>query len=164
MKNKLSIVAAIASVFALSACEVQNSSDEIQNAKQEQLNKAAVQTVGTPAIVNFQEKRTLKDILELRDRADLVTYTYVTDLNGNLHKRCNSIGYGIPYATQYTNPQKIAASYQSGYAVLPQADPNGLYSPSSASGTWVLCKVPGSDKLSPTYIEDNVTVSTFPLN
>ena len=133
------------------------------NEAQEQLANEAVMQVGMPAITNFQEKRVYKDILELRDTANLRTYSYITDLNGHLHKRCDSIGYGIPYATQYTSPQKIADHYQGGYAILPQADPNGLYSPASAEGTWVLCKVPNSDKVSPVYIEDRVTVSTFPL-
>jgi hypothetical protein len=161
--NKIFALTTLAAAsLALAGCELPESSDSLQNQKQEQLSKASVQSVGLPAIVNFQEKRILKDILELRDRADLRTYTYVTDMNGRLHKRCDSIGYGIPYATQYTNPQKV--EYQGDrHAVLPQADPNGLFSPASAEGTWILCKVPGSDKASPTYIEDRVTVSTFPL-
>ena len=162
--NKIFALTTLAAAsLALAGCEMPESSDSLQNQKQEQLSKAAVQTVGLPAIVNFQEKRILKDILELRDRADLVTYTYTQDMNGKYHKICNSIGYGISTATQFTNPQKIAASYQSGYAILPQADPNGLFSPASADGTWVLCKVPGSDKIAPQYIEPRIFVMTFPL-
>ena len=161
--NKFNIFALVY-CFALAACDGPATSDDIQNKKQEQLSLNSVQSVGLPAITNFQEKRILKDILELRDTANLRTYAYITDINGHLHKRCDSIGYGIPYATQYTNPQKIADHYQGGYAILPQADPNGLYSPPNAEGTWVLCKVPGSEKISPIYIEDRVTVSTFPLD
>ena len=161
--RKIFTFTALAATLALAGCDMPENSDQIQNAKQEQISKQSVQAVGLPAITNFQEKRILKDILELRDRADLVTYTYVTDMNGHLHKRCNSIGYGIPYATQYTNPQKVEWQSNGGYA-LPQADPNGLFSPASAEGTWILCKVPGKDKVSPTYIEDRVTVSTFPLD
>jgi hypothetical protein len=160
--RKIIAFTALAATFALAGCDIPQSSDQIQNHQQEQLSKASVQSVGLPAIVNFQEKRILKDIIELRDRADLVTYTYITDMNGRLHKRCDSIGYGIPYATQYTNPERrVADTY--GAVTLPQADPNGLFSPASADGTWVLCKVPGSDRVSPTYIEERITVSTFPL-
>lgn len=162
--RKIFTFTALAATLALAGCDMPENSDQIQNAKQEQISKQSVRAVGLPAITNFQEKRILKDILELRDRADLITYTYITDFNGHLHKRCNSIGYGIPYATQYTNPQKVEWHSNSGNATVPQADPNGLFSPASADGTWVLCKVPGSDKLSPTYIEDRVTVSTFPLD
>ena len=50
--------------------------DQIANEKQEQLSKQAVQEVGMPAITNFQEKRVLKQILELRDtKLSTVTYT-----------------------------------------------------------------------------------------
>ena len=46
---------------------------------------------------------------------------------------------------------------------LPQADPNGLFSPPSAEGTWVMCKDPNSDKVEPIYSEPRIIVSTFPL-
>lgn len=157
------LIAALVPTLALAACGPP-SSDEIQNKKQEELTKQSVQSVGIPAINNFQEKRILKDILELRDNPKFNTYTYSEDMNGRLHLRCNSIGYGIPYATQYTNPQKIEYSSSAGYAVLPQADPNGLFSPASADGTWVLCKVPGKDEVQPVFIEPRIIVSPFPLN
>lgn len=123
----------------------------------------AVQTVGMPAIVNFQEKRFLKQILELRD-TKLSTITYTQDLNAKIHKLCDSVGYGIPYSTQYTNPQRVVySSYKEGIATLPQADPNGLFSPPSAEGTWVLCLNPESKDVAPVYVEPRVIVSTFPL-
>ena len=116
-----------------------------------------------PAIVNFQEKRMAKMILELRDTA-ITTVTYTQDMSGNLHKLCDSVGYGLPYATQYTNPQKIGyTGNQVGVATLPQADPNGLFSPASADGTWVLCMNPADKKVMPLYVEPHIIVSPFPL-
>ena len=166
--NKILTSVALTSAMFLAACGAPSrSADAIQNSKQEELSKQAVQSVGLPAIKNFQEKRILKDILELRDQPNLVTYTYITDMNGRLHKLCDSIGYGVPYATQYTSPERLAGRSESpstGNITVPQADPNGLYSPASADGTWVLCKVPGKDAVSPTYIEPRIVVSTFPLN
>ncbi len=151
-------------ILGNSGCDPQPSATEIEARKQEQMTRQAVQQVGMPAIVNFQEKRVLKQILELRD-TKIVTITYIVDLNGHLHKICDSIGYGIPYATQYTNPSMITDHYQGGYAILPQADPNGLYSPASAEGTWVLCSNPNKDgDITPMYIEPRVIVSTFPLD
>jgi hypothetical protein len=149
-------------VLLLAACGPPTAT-EIEAQKQEQQTMQGVQQVGLPAIVNFQEKRVLKQILELRD-TKIVTITYITDLNGKLHKRCNSIGYGIPYATQYTNPQMFSHPYSGAYLTLPQADPNGLYSPASAEGTWVLCANPKKpEEVAPVYIEDRITVSPFPL-
>jgi hypothetical protein len=163
--NKITIFAALAATLALAGCEEPRglSSDQIQNKKQEELSKQGVESVGLPAIKNFQEKRLMKDILELRDQPNLVTYTYIADLNGHTHKVCDSIGYGLPYATQYTSPQKVTYSGNTDIATLPQADPNGLFSPAQADGTWVLCKVPGKDDVKPIYIEPHVIVSPFPL-
>ncbi len=139
-------------------------SDKIQRRQQEQLSLQATQQVGMPAIVNFQEKRMLKMILELRD-TEIKTITYIVDFNGKLHKVCDSVGYGFPYATQYTNPQKIAyASHQTGVATLPQADPNGLFSPGSADGTWVMCLNQETKKISPIYVEPHVIVSPFAMD
>lgn len=146
--------------ISLSACEL--SSEAIQNAKQEAASKYAVATVGFPSIINFQEKRTLKMILELRDSEKLITHTYITDMNGHLHKLCTSLGYGIPYATQYTSPQK--SKYFGDANPMPQADPNGLYSPSSADGTWVLCRNPSTGKPEPVYVEPKIITSPFELS
>ena len=117
-----------------------------------------------PAIKNFRERKILKDILELRDQSSLTTYTYVHCMNGKFRFFGETIGYPIPYATQYTNPQKIAESgHQYGYAILPQADPNGLFSPASADGTWILMKDPSSNKVAPVYIEPKITTLPFKL-
>ena len=127
-------------VAVLAACDVQPNSTQIERAKQEEMSKRGVESVGFPAIINFAEKRMFKDILEKRDQMQ-PTYTYIVDMNGKFHKICDSLGYGLPYATQYTNPQRTV-DYTHGIATLPQADPNGLYSPASAEGTWVMCLSP----------------------
>jgi len=149
--KRVAILAAMAGTFALAGCGDPNdyrNSDQIQYQQQEVMLKQAAKELGMPAITNFAEKRMMKDILELRDK-NVTTYTYLVGMNNQLTKLCDSVGYGLPYATQYTDPHN--------------ADPNGLYSPASADGTWVACKVPGKDKISPTYIEPRIIVSTFPL-
>ncbi len=153
----------IVSLLALFGCDESPSSDDIANKQQEQLSKQSVQSVGLPSIVNFQEKRILKMVLELRDSEKLPTFTYIVDLNGNLHQLCASVGYGIPYATQYTSPQKLEHPYSGSFATMPQADPNGLFSPASADGTWVLCVNPSTKQLSPVYVEPHIIVSPFSL-
>jgi len=156
--KRILILAAMASTFTLAGCgdpKSYRTSDQIQNEQQERLNRNAVESVGMPAIINFSEKRLMKDILEMRDQ-NAVTYTYLVGMDNQLTKFCDSVGFGLPYATQYTNPQK--------YQGVAQADPNGLYSPASADGTWVACRVPGQDKVKPVYIEPRIIVSPFPLN
>ena len=151
MKRTSLILSALAAVALLSACSKQDyrSSQEIERANQEVMLKQMAQSIGMPAITNFAEKRMMKDILELRDKMQ-PTYTYLVGANNQLTKLCDSIGYGLPYATQYTNPNL--------------ADPNGLYTPASADGTWVLCLNPKTKAVEPQYIEPRVIVMTYPLD
>lgn len=149
---------------ALVGCDYTPSSDEAQRAQQEQILKEGSAQTGMPAINNFRERKLLKQIIEMRDQDGLVTYTYtVPETTGRPVFLCNSIGYGLPAATQYTNPQKIVEDTR-GNVGIPQADPNGLFSPESAEGTWVMCSDPsGSGKTRPVYVEPRIIVSPFKL-
>jgi hypothetical protein len=161
--KKLVLIFLAISMLAAKCDEGPSTSDQVQKQQQEVLMSESNSRIGMPSIVNFREKKLLKDIYELRDQQGLVTYTYLwNEFNGKLVFFCNSIGYGIPYATQFTNPQKIAArEHQVGFAILPQADPNGLFSPSSAEGTWVMCKDPNGSDVRPVYVEPKIIVSPF---
>ena len=44
----------------------------------------------------------------MRDR-NIATYTYLVDMQGRLHHVCDSMGYGLPYGVQYSNPEKHLA-------------------------------------------------------
>lgn len=169
MRRFITIMLALIIAVSVAGCEAPPktpTSDEVQKTQQEKILAEGTAQVGMPGINNFRERKILKEIYELRDQTGLVTYTYVwSELNGKLIFFCNSIGYGIPYSTQFTNPQKIAyTGYQIGVATLPQADPNGLFSPQSAEGTWVMCKNPHGDEVRPVYVEPRVIVSQFKLD
>jgi hypothetical protein len=157
------IIAALAAFFVLTAesCD-QPTANQKEAAAQERVQAEAVAQVGMPAIVNFAEKRNYKMIYELRDNPNYATYTYLVGMHNELKLLCHSVGYGIPESSQYTNPSMIASQYQSGYAVLPQSDPNGLYSSPSANGTWVMCLGPDG-KVAPVRSEPNVITSPFPM-
>ncbi len=174
---KIFVVLAIVFVmaFVLSACAGDPNSDDAQRQQQEALLEQATDQTGMPNIVNFRERKLLKTILELRDQEGIVTYTYlenmvptivpgVTAMGGKLTFLGVSIGYGIPYSTQYTNPQRPATSngYWREFSV-PQADPNGLFSPEAAEGTWVILKNPttGAEETAVVYVEPRIIVSPF---
>lgn len=165
--KKIALIVLIAAMAILPiACETSKNSDDTQRQQQENLLQEATNQTGMPAIKNFRERKLLKDILELRDQEGLVTYTYIeAEISGKLVFIGQSVGYGIPYATQYTSPEKPGSSngYYREFA-LPQADPNGLFSPASAEGTWVLLLDPnGSGAVKPIYVEPRVIVSPFKL-
>jgi hypothetical protein len=165
MKRILPLIAIGLIGVSLTACaDYVPNSDETQRQDQERILKEGTQQTGMPAIKNFRERKLMKQIIEMRDQDGLVTYTYTTGIDGRPVFLCNSIGYGLPAATQYTNPQKTEYSGSTGVTTLPQADPNGLFSPDSAEGTWVMCSDPsGSGKTRPVYVEPRVIVSPFKL-
>ena len=154
--------------LAMIACHTRpDDADKKQRVQQEQLLAEATSQTGMPNIKNFRERKMLKDILELRDQTGVITYTYlVSDYQGALVFFCDSVGYGIPYATQYTNPQKPVYFNEGGGGniTLPQADPNALFSPAAAEGTWVMCKDPNGDDVKVVYVEPRIVVSPFPLD
>lgn len=160
MKSIVSVAAIALLGVTLTGC-IEESSDDAQRAQQERILQEGTAQTGMPAIKNFRERKLMKQIIEMRDQDGLVTYTYtVPETTGRPVFLCNSIGYGLPAATQYTNPEK----YEYNGATLPQADPNGLFSPSNAEGTWVMCTDPsGSGKTRPVYVEPRVIVSPFQL-
>ncbi len=171
MKRILAVPFAVLVVMVFTmgntGCDERPTSDKIQRQQQEVLLKEATSQVGMPAIKNFRERKLLKDIFELRDQDGLVTYTYVyNDMKGCAVFLGDSVGYGIPYATQFTSPERPAGSWEApmqGNIALPQADPNGLFSPASAEGTWVLLKDPHGPDVKPIYVEPRVIVSPFKL-
>ncbi|MHB1952348.1 MAG: hypothetical protein ACYCOU_01250 [Sulfobacillus sp.] len=147
----------------LAACSGPPSGNHLINQQQRNVDKQAALTVGFPNITNFAEKRELKLIYELRDHM-FPTITYLKGFHGHLHKMCDSIGYGIPYSTQYSNPLRVHDNLDQHQAVLPQADPNGLYSAPESAATWVLCYDPQTKQVEPVYAEPDVVVSQFPLD
>lgn len=157
------IITAIALTTTLAACEPgEPSAEQRQKAATQQLMADAEQRVGIPRITNFTEKRLANMIAELRDQPNLNTYTYTIDMQGKAHCLGRSIGYGLPYTTQITNPMQDKWGTSGGTVVLPQAEPNGLYSSDSTSATWVLLVGP-TGKPEPTYVESDITVSLSPL-
>jgi hypothetical protein len=165
MKTIVSVATLAVIGLSLTGCiEETASSDTQQKVQQERILREGTAQTGMPAIKNFRERKLMKQIIEMRDQDGLVTYTYtVPETTGRPVFLCNSIGYGLPAATQYTNPQKIEEDPW-GNVGIPQADPNGLFSPSSAEGTWVMCSDPdGSGKTRPVYVEPRVIVSPFKL-
>ena len=149
------------SVFMIS-CDYKPSADDVDRQKQEQLQQEGQAQTGLPAIHNFQEKKLLKSIYELRDNEKIINYAYLyNEFNGKLVYFGKCIGYGIPYSTQYSNPSKVS-DYEHGIT-LPQAEPNGLFMPSSSEGTWIML-LDEQGTPHPVYVEPRIIVSPFKLS
>ena len=162
--RKLTILLLGGALAALVGCgDYTPSADKQEQAKTEAITAQAVAQVGMPGVTNFTEKRLVRKLYELRDQ-EIATYTYMPDMNGKLWHVCDSVGFGLPYGVQFSNPEKLVNPYStsaSGWLTIPQAEPNGLYMPPGAEGTWVMCGAKGDVK--PVYVEPRVVVSSFPL-
>jgi len=144
------------------------SADKDLQVQTEQMMQEANAQVGMPAIVNWQEKKTMKLIYELRDQENLICYAYLV----NEYKGCigqflgKCYGYGLPYSTQFSNPSRLqTGGNTNGYygTAMPQPEPNGLFMPEGLDATFLLL-LDGDGKPHPVYIESKITVSPFPLH
>jgi len=185
MKKTLAIVLTLVLwVVTFTACDnYKPSSNDTERERQEVLVKEAGAKVGMPALHNFREKKFMAMIMELCDK-EVVTYAYLdnmiptvvhghTALGGKLTYYGETIGYGLPYSTQFTAPESMQRYYVKsntegkmgdwGIARLPQSDPNGLFKPASANGTWVLIRDPNTGKIVVDYVEPNIIVKAYKL-
>lgn len=167
MKNK-KLIGTVLGVMILgtilTGCGKQQTNDQTQAQQTEQIQQQSNAKLGMPNIKNFYEKQVLKQVMEAADNSNLVTYAYLqSSLTGKLEYLGQAIGYAVPYGTEYTNPSYIANSFQSGYAILPQADPNGLWKAQNVNATWLMLIDPTTKKATPIYCEPNLIVSQFKL-
>lgn len=171
-------VVAIAISFTsiiISCSREATTSDQKQAKKTEVLLEEAERQIGMPNITNFQQRKLMKLIYELCDQEKLVCYAYIkSDYQGKLFFIGKCMGYGIPFSAQFTNPEKVVhGDHQLGYDLqgrvnypmkLPQADPNGLFMPTSSSATWLMMIDPETNVPRPVYIEPEIVVSPFLLH
>jgi hypothetical protein len=169
MKKWIALLFLIATI-AICGCECEKKSDDVQTEQTEKLLSEAQREIGMPNITNFQQRKLMKAIYELCDKEDLICYAYIkSDYHGKLIFIGKCIGYGVPFSAQFTNPEKIikfgVTQTYSGSApsTIPQADPNGLFMPTSSSATWLMMIDPKTSKTRPVYLEPEIVVSPFRL-
>lgn len=105
-------------------------------------------------------------LYELRDNPNLVNYAYLfSEVTGKYVYFGKCVGYGIPYSTEFSNPQKTIEGATTGeFTTIGQAEPNGLFMPSSSDGTWLMMLNPDkNNEPTPVYVEPKVIVSPFRL-
>jgi hypothetical protein len=148
-----------------SGCDVQPTTDQKVARAQEQITSEGNAQVGMPGIHLFTEKQRLSELYTLRDDPKMICYAYLYNEYHDTYRfmgKC--MGYGIPYNTQFSNPEKWEGegTAQQNHLIT-QAEPNGLF-PASCAGTWILMINPNDpSEIKPLYCEPNVIVSPWPL-
>jgi len=168
MKKAISIwlvLIMVLSTLILSGCAPSEEATSTTKEKeyQEKLMSQANDKVGMPDITEFYEKKLAKEIYEKRDDSSLICYTYSQNLNGKFVYVGECMGYGLPYSTQYTNPDKYLddpnGTCDAGSVVIPQSDPNGLYSSGTADATWLMMVDEATGENYIMYCEPNIIVT-----
>lgn len=142
-------------------CGNESKADLAQREATDNLTAQAQQQVGMPGVSLFTERRIVAKLYAMRDQS-LATHTYVMDMTGKLWFVCDSLGFGLPYGVQFTNPERPVWGGH-GDVAIPQPEPNGLFMPATAEGTWVICAGEKAGDFLPMYVEPRVVVSPFKL-
>jgi hypothetical protein len=142
--NRTAIIAsaALAGLVALAGCShAPNTQQKEQNA----------QTGDTSSLItnqplphyNFSQiRQTAIDIENIEAQGTQTTSFFFNQGVQDPIFVCPSLGLPVPNTAQLSNPQQIApvsGNYGGGTQVIGQMDPNGIYAPSSSSGTAVIC-------------------------
>lgn len=144
--------------LACTASDCEDKTDVKHERETNELMAEADRQIGLPKIHNFNERKLATLIMEMRDSENLPTFAYFyNERTGTLTFFHRTIGFGLPYGTQVTNPQKWVGNG----AVLPQPEPNGLFMPESAEATWLMIATPKGPR--PIYVEPRVIVSPVAL-
>jgi hypothetical protein len=173
MKKLLIILA----VLGLAACSEYTQSDPAA-ARQAQATSTAMNAadreVGMPRMLNFAQRKLLKNAYEDMDQTTL-TYVYTQALDGKFVCLGQAIGYGVSLGTQFTAsqyPQLInihganSKDNASGYGyveMLDQPEPNGLYSPTAGEATVVDLINPANGEAHTAIMEPRIVTVPFEL-
>lgn len=169
MKKKILVTLSIVTLFicSLTGCTEEIASNTVHkeaNYSTEAMSQA-FDTIGLPSISNFFERAQMKEIYELRDDPNLICYWYVkNDMTGKWIYQGKCVGYGIPYNASLTAPEVPDYNSYDDNAVIMQSEPNGIYNNGvTSSATWILA-VDEKGKISPTYVESEITVGQTKMN
>lgn len=160
--NKTSlIIVATTALLALAACEggPPATADQKASAQQEDIAQRAQDEVGIFTPTHFTRKRLANRIGQMLDDPTLATISYAQGMDGRLRCIGPSIGFPLPAATQTTSPSKLVRGdlgQYSGDLIMPQPEPDQLFSPASEDATWILLVNAKTGQASPAYFEGKV--------
>lgn len=163
MKMKLAVVA---TVMGLAACSVEQSASqtvkETEIVERQQSQYSIAQPV--PAYDYSLERDLIIQLYNVRNQ-EVTTHSVWRSNYGQIEGDCRSMGYGLPYDTSLTNPQR--AVYETGYqsitgVAVGQPEPNGVFASTNTSATWVFC-LSDAGRIEPVYVEAKVTVYPGPV-
>lgn len=159
-KKLIALALAAGAVFGLSACTDDSSARAQDEKATEAILKDLQKAHPVPKFAYSQYRQNLTEIVTAQAEATPTTTFFFNQGVADPVSTCSSVGFPIPSTAQLTNPQQITDSYQGGYAILPQVEPNGVFTGESA-GTYVICR-DANGRGYGDYWEGNVKAVTGP--
>lgn len=157
IKKKYLLGLLLVPMLMLTGCT--QGSDYTERERVEDQQKVYVDSQPLPAFDWSLERHIFIELYKARNSA-VKTYSYIRNLNGQVIFQCPSIGFPMPANTQLTNPDKRIYNHST---VLPQAEPNGLFTSPSTVGTFVFC-INSDGTVSPSYFEAEVETHLSPIS
>lgn len=142
-------------VLGATACSMTPSAQQNENQQAQVGLQEVVRNQPVPAFAYSQDRQNLIEIETAIAKGIQTTSFFFQQGDPDPVRSCPSIGYPKANTTSLTNPLQVVGGPQSGNVTVEQMDPTGVYTPSSSSGTYVMCVAPdGSGQLA--YWEGNV--------
>ncbi len=129
-------VTCVALAFMGSSCSTASDSQKAETAQQEQISSQMIKNQPLPQF-NYSQMR--KNLIEIETAQAQGVQTTSFFFNQGVQDPifvCPSIGVPIPNTASLSNPLAVE---RHGGSDGGQMDPNGVYSPTSATGTFVIC-------------------------
>lgn len=135
---------AVATVFAVTACDSGPSEPSGQQQEHDANNAVAKQLVQNQPIPQGNYSQMRQNLIEIeKAEMDGVQTTSFAFVPGNPDPiwSCPSVGAAIPDTASLSNPLQAEehGQYGDGTIAVGQMDPNGIYTPPSSQGTYVIC-------------------------
>lgn len=165
MRKMLLIPVAALALANSGGCDPSDQSAQARQAQETaQSMNAADRETGMPRIVNFAQRKLLKNAYEDMDQTT-ITWVYSQALDGKFVCIGQALGYGVSLGTEFTSPHVVEHHSDSGggNVLLDQADPNMLYMPTAGAATIVDLINPANGEAHTAVVEPNVVTVPFKL-
>jgi hypothetical protein len=157
MKRIIAALVGLAALIALAGCDAtQASAQDKENAQQARSSNQQAIAQPLPYIPWSQMFQNLSEIEEANSTGTQTTSFVFNRASVDPIQVCASIGTPIPNTASLSNPQQVVPTGNYNAVTTGQKDPDGIYTPSSSSGTYVMCIGPDGKAL-PAYHESEVS-------
>lgn len=132
----VAVTSVAASLLVVAGCD-----DTAQDKESRQQQSASVNLINNQPVPDIGYSQMRQNLIELETAEATGVQTTSFFFNANIQdpiRSCPSIGVPIPNTASLSNPHQALWGGNSS-AVIDQMDPNGVYAPTSSTGTFVMC-------------------------